>query len=91
MGLAILLFSRSRYRSLAEINNISVISAHSMIQLFQFPSWRSHIPCSNRDVLPTSNFLDLWYTSGILVTCLLRPGVKRSLISRFETGPVLRL
>ena len=28
----------------------------------------SHIPCSNSNVLPTSNFLDLWYTSGILVT-----------------------
>ena len=41
-----------------------------MSQLFKFPSWpqNSHIPCSNRDVPPTSNFLYHWYTSGIFVT-----------------------
>ena len=57
-------------KHLAEPQYVPVISAHCMSQLFKFPSWpqSSHIPCSNRNVLPTSNFLDLWYTSGILVT-----------------------
>ena len=55
---------------LVEPNYVQVIPAHCMSQLFQFPSWpqSSHFPCSNSDVLPTSNFLDLWYSSGILVT-----------------------
>ena len=55
---------------LAEPHYVPGISAHCMSQLFKFPSrpQSSHIPCSNRDVLPTSNFLDLWYTTGILVT-----------------------
>ena len=55
---------------LAEPHYVPVILAHCMSQLFKFPSWpqKSHIPCSNRDVLPTSNILDLWYTSGIHVT-----------------------
>ena len=55
---------------LAEPHYVPVIPAHCMSQLFKFPSWPQsfNIPCSNSDVLPTSNVLDLWYTSGILVT-----------------------
>ena len=53
---------------LAEPHYVPVIPAHCMSQLFKFPSWpqSSHIPWSNRDVLPTSNFLDLWYTVAYL-------------------------
>ena len=55
---------------LAEPHYVPVIPAHCMGQLFKFSSWSqsSRIQCSSRDVLPTSYFLDLWYTRGILVT-----------------------
>ena len=44
---------------LAEAHYVPVIPAHCMNQLFKFPSWpqSSHIPCSNRDVFSTSDFL----------------------------------
>ena len=78
---------------LTEPHYVPLIPALCMSQLVKFSSWPQsfHIPCSNRDVLLTSNCLDLWYTSGIVVTYAPVSNIKaRSLLSRTATDPVLR-